>query len=183
MDVRIIKDIAVNIYTSILSDTGSFRYSSTTPHALEAAAEMIKAGADPWDISQRIYESYPAKRYKLLSMVLNTLEVTRDGKIAVLVVTRDMLKRADADKELADGFVNFARAVDGVEVGILFRESKPGEYKVSFRSRGNIDVAEIGSMFGGGGHKNAAGCNLQGTLEEIKEKILSAAAEKIWGRK
>ncbi|MBI5683144.1 MAG: bifunctional oligoribonuclease/PAP phosphatase NrnA [Deltaproteobacteria bacterium] len=183
MDVKITKDIAVNIYTSVLTDTGSFRYSSTTPHALVVAAEMIKAGVDPWDISQRIYESYPAKRFKLLGMVLDTLEVSEHGKIAVLVVTQDMLKRADADKELTEGFVNFARAIDGVEVGILFRESKSGEYKMSFRSRGNIDVAEIGSMFGGGGHKNAAGCNLQGTLEEVKEKILSATIEKIGGGK
>lgn len=179
MDVRITKDIAQNIYTSILSDTGSFRYSCTTAHALMAAGEMLKAGVDPWDISQRVYESYPAKRFKLLGMVLNTLDVSEDGKIATLVVTLDMLKKADADKDLTDGFVNFARAIDGVEVGILFREAKQGEYKMSFRSRGNIDVAEIGGLFGGGGHKNAAGCNVKGTLDEVKDKILSATMEKI----
>lgn len=179
MDVPITKDIAVNLYTSILSDTGSFRYSSTTPHALAVASELLKAGVDPWNISQRLYESHPVKRFKLLGKVLNTLEVTEDGQIAVLVVTLDMLKDAGADKDITEGFVNFARAVEGVEVGILFRESKPGEYKMSFRSRGNINVAEIGGIFGGGGHKNAAGCNITGTLEEVKEKILSAAIEKI----
>lgn len=178
MDVKITNDIAVNIYAAVMTDTGSFRYSSTTPHSLEVAAEMIRAGVNPWDISQRVYESYPAKRFKLLGMVLNTLELTQDNKIATLVVTLDMLKKADADKEIADGFVNYARGISGVEVGILFRESKPGDYKISFRSRGNVDVAEVGLVFGGGGHKNAAGCNVKGTLEEVKRKVMEATIEK-----
>ncbi len=114
----------------------------------------------------------------MLGMVLNTLELSPDAKIATLVVTLDMLKKADADKDLADGFVNYARSINDVEVGILFREAKPGEYKISFRSRGNVDVAEVGLIFGGGGHKNAAGCNIKGTLEEVKDKVLSATIEK-----
>ncbi|HBO84727.1 MAG TPA: hypothetical protein DD641_07110, partial [Deltaproteobacteria bacterium] len=81
----------------------------------------------------------------------------------------------------ADGFVNYARSISGVEVGILFREVWSGEYKVSFRSRGNVDVSEVGVMFGGGGHKNAAGCSVKGTIEEAKNKIIAAAAKKVKG--
>ena len=181
MQVKITKEIAINIYTAVMTDTGSFRYSGTTPHSLEIAAQMIRAGVDPWDISQRVYESYPAKRFKLLGMVLNTLEVIENGKIATLIVTLDMLKNADTDKDVADGFVNYARSISGVEVGILFREVWSGEYKVSFRSRGNVDVSEVGVMFGGGGHKNAAGCSVKGTIEEAKNKIIAAAAKKVKG--
>ncbi|MBI5048269.1 MAG: bifunctional oligoribonuclease/PAP phosphatase NrnA [Deltaproteobacteria bacterium] len=177
--VGITRDIATDIYASILTDTGSFRYSSSTPKAFRVAGEMVGLGVEPWDISQRIYESNPLNKLKLLASVLNTLEVTSDGKVASLIVTLDMLNKANATKELADGFVNYARTIEGVEVGVLFREAKPGEYKISFRSKGRIDVAEISQGFGGGGHMNAAGCNIKGNIKEIKEKILSETEKRI----
>lgn len=180
--VEITHDIAVNIYTTILTDTGSFRYSCTTPKAFGIAGELIKLGADPWDISQRVYESIPANKLKLLASVLDTLELTGDGKIASLVVTLDMLDKANAKKELTDGFVNYARTIEGVEVGILFREAKQGEYKISMRSKGRIDVAEITMEFGGGGHRNAAGCNIKGNLKDIKEKVISATEKRVYER-
>lgn len=179
--VSITRDIAINIYTSILTDTGSFRYSCTTPKAFGIAGEMLRLGADPWDISQRIYESNSANKIKLLASVLNTLELTSDGKVASLVVTLDMLNKANATKELADGFVNYARTIEGVEVGVLFREAKQGEYKISMRSKGKIDVAEISLELGGGGHMNAAGCNIKGNLKDIKEKVVSATEKRICG--
>ena len=177
--VTINRDIATNIYTSILTDTGSFRYSSTTPKAFRIAGEMVGLGVEPWDISQRVYESNPLNKLKLLASVLNTLEVTSDGKVASLIVTLDMLNKAAATKEVVDGFVNYARTIEGVEVGVLFREAKPGEYKISMRSKGRIDVAEVMQGFGGGGHMNAAGCNIKGNIKEIKEKILSETEKRI----
>ncbi|MBI3752760.1 MAG: bifunctional oligoribonuclease/PAP phosphatase NrnA [Deltaproteobacteria bacterium] len=181
MPVSITRDMAINIYTSILTDTGSFRYSCATPKAFGIAGEMLKLGANPWDISQRVYESNPVNKLKLLASVLDTLELTNDGKVASLVVTLDMLNKANATKEEADGFVNYARTIEGVEVGVLLREAKPGEYKISFRSRGRIDVAEISQEFGGGGHMNAAGCNIKGNLKDIKEKVISATEKRIHG--
>lgn len=180
--VEITRDIAINIYTSILTDTGSFRYSCTTPKTFGIAGEMLRLGVDPWDISQRVYESIPVNKLKLLASVLNTLELTSDGKIASLVVTLDMLDKTNANKELADGFVNYARTIEGVEVGVLFREAKQGEYKISMRSKGRIDVAEISMEFGGGGHMNAAGCNIKGNLKDIKEKVISATEKRIYER-
>ena len=180
--VEITRDIAINIYTSILTDTGSFRYSCTTPKAFGIAGEMLRLGVDPWDISQRVYESIPVNKLKLLASVLNTLELTSDGRVASLVVTLDMLDKADANKELADGFVNYARTIKGVEVGVLLRETKQGEYKISMRSKGRIDVAEITMGFGGGGHMNAAGCTIKGNLKDIKEKVISATEKRIYER-
>lgn len=179
--VSITRDMAINIYTSILTDTGSFRYSCTTPKTFGIAGEMLKLGANPWDISQKVFESNPVNKLKLLASVLGTLELTNDGKVASLVVTLDMLNKANATKEEADGFVNYARTIEGVEVGILLREAKPGEYKISFRSKGRIDVAEISQEFGGGGHMNAAGCNIKGNLKDIKEKVISATEKRIHG--
>ncbi len=179
--VSINRDMAINIYTSILTDTGSFRYSCTTPKTFGIAGEMLKLGANPWDISQKVYESNPVNKLKLLASVLNTLELTNDGKVASLVVTLDTLNKASATKEEADGFVNYARTIEGVEVGILLREAKPGEYKISFRSKGRIDVAGISQEFGGGGHMNAAGCNIKGNLKDIKEKVISATEKRMHG--
>ena len=180
--VAITRDIAINIYTSILTDTGSFRYSCTTPKTFGIAGEMLRLGVDPWDISQRVYESIPVNKLKLLASVLNTLELTSDGRVASLVVTLDMLDKANANKELADGFVNYARTIEGVEVGVLLRETKQGEYKISMRSKGRIDVAEITMGFGGGGHMNAAGCTIKGNLKDIKEKVISATEKRIYER-
>ena len=180
--VTINRDIATNIYTSILTDTGSFRYSSTTPKAFRIAGEMVGLGVEPWDISQRVYESNPLNKLKLLASVLNTLEVTSDGKVASLIVTLDMLNKAATTKEIVDGFVNYARTIEGVEVGVLFRETKPDEYKISMRSKGRIDVAEVMQGFGGGGHMNAAGCNIKGSIKGIKEKILSETEKRIHER-
>ncbi|MBI5286777.1 MAG: bifunctional oligoribonuclease/PAP phosphatase NrnA [Deltaproteobacteria bacterium] len=172
--VEITLDIATDIYVAILTDTGSFRYSSATPRAFKIAGGLVEKGVDPWKVAQRVYESYPARRFKLLGMVLETLEITMDGKVASLVVTRDMLDKAEADKELTDGFVNYARAIGKVEVGLLFRESGNGMYKVSMRARGNVDVSQIAQGFGGGGHPHAAGCEIRGSLKEVKERVLGA---------
>lgn len=110
-------------------------------------------------------------------MVLSTLEVTGldgRGEIASLVVTLDMFKKSGAETELSDGFVNYARGIEGVEAGVLFRECGVNEYKVSLRSKGAVNVAAIASAFNGGGHKNAAGFTVKGSLEEIRTKVMAA---------
>lgn len=178
--VDITIDMATNLYTAILTDTGSFRYSSATPRAFQIAGELVAKGVDPWGIAQRVYESYPAKRFRLLGEVLETMEVTSGGKVASLIVTQEMLDKTGVDKELTDGFVNFARAVEGVEIAVLFRESGPGMYKVSFRSRGMCDVSRIAEVFGGGGHHDAAGCEIRGPLEEVKARVLEVVEREIW---
>lgn len=188
--IPINKEIAVNLYVAIHTDTGSFRYSSATPESFIKAGELVRLGAEPWEISRRVYENHPARKYKLLGMVLSTLEIIEAAngaagtnnipKIATLVVTREMFRQTGAEKDQADGFVNYARGIEGVEVGVLFREAGPGEYKVSMRSKGDIDVAAISQDFGGGGHRNAAGFTVKGSLDEIKGRVVAIVKERMY---
>lgn len=180
-DVEISKDIAVNLYVAILTDTGSFRYSCATPEAFRKAGELVGCGVDPWAISSRVYENSPAKKYKLLGLVLSTLELVGDegAQIAVVDLTLDMMNKTGATKDLSDGFVNYARGIDGVEVGALFRENAPNDYKISLRSKGAVDVGSAATSFGGGGHRNAAGFSVKGPIEEVKARVLTAVMNEI----
>lgn len=183
--IKITKDIAVNLYVAIHTDTGSFRYSSSTAESFIKAGDLVRCGAEPWDISRRVYENNPVRRYKLLGMVLSTLDLIEvpesEGgvKIATLLVTKEMFAKAGAGKDDADGFVNYARGLEGVQVGMLMREAGPDLYKVSLRSKGDVDVAAVAMAFGGGGHRNAAGFTVEGTLADIKGKVIAAVRESI----
>jgi len=188
-DIHINRDIAVNLYVAIHTDTGSFRYSSATADAFIKAGELVRLGAEPWDISRRVYENHPARKYKLLGMVLSTLEIIEAAnngaegsgipRIATLVVTKDMFRQTGAEKDQADGFVNYARGIEGVDVGVLFRETGQEEYKVSMRSKGDVDVAEISQGFGGGGHRNAAGFTMKGSLDFVKTEVVAIIKERM----
>jgi phosphoesterase RecJ-like protein len=164
------KDTAECIYASILADTGSFRYSSTDPECLRVAAELIEAGVEPWEMTVRVYEMQPLARMKLLAEVLGTLEV--HGKLATITITNQMVARTASEVDLTDGFINYARSVDGVEVAASFREPQDGgPWRVSFRSRGKVNVAAIAQKFGGGGHHNAAGCSIAGEEGAVRALI------------
>ncbi|MGZ6141948.1 MAG: DHH family phosphoesterase [Myxococcales bacterium] len=164
------RDAAECIYASILADTGSFRYSSTDPECFRIAAELLEAGVDPWEMTVRVYEQQPLARMRLLAEVLGTLEV--HGKLATITITNEMMARAASPIDLTDGFINYARSVDGVEVAASFREpTNGGPWRVSFRSRGRVNVAAIAQKFGGGGHHNAAGCNIEGDEAAVRARI------------
>ncbi|MBN2495650.1 MAG: 30S ribosome-binding factor RbfA [Deltaproteobacteria bacterium] len=167
-------ELATCIYTSILSDTGSFRYSNTTPEALHVAAEAVGLGVSPWDVSLQVYESQPVERVRLLARVLDTLEIDASGRYGSILVTQEMFEQTGTSLELIDGFINVPRGIRGIEVAIQFRQDGAERYKVSFRSRGIVNVAEIAEQFGGGGHANASGCSLDGSLEEVQERIYGA---------
>jgi phosphoesterase RecJ-like protein len=175
---EISRDAAECIYASILADTGCFRYSSTDPESLRIAAELLEAGVDPWEMTVRVYEQQPVARMKLLGDVLGTLHVEPGGKLATITITNSMLARTGTHLDLTDGFINYARSIDGVEVAAALREpSQYGEessapaWRVSFRSRGKVDVAAIAQKFGGGGHRNAAGCSVEGDEAQVRARI------------
>jgi len=166
-------DTALCLYVSIITDTGSFRYSNSNREAFTIAGEMIECGINAWDVAEQIYENQPLKRLKLLALAINTLEVIKEGQAASLAVTLDMYAKTGADAELTDGFVNYPRSIRGVEVAIFFRQTDEARYKVGFRSKGKVNVAEFAAGLGGGGHHNAAGCSVDGTLVEVKAKVYS----------
>ncbi len=172
LGVPIDRDIALCLFTSIFTDTGSFRYTNTTPESMRISAALLDAGADPWLVTENVYESYAYQRVKLLGIVLSGMERSADGKIAWIVVTEELYQQTGATSEDTDNFVNFARSVKGVEVAVLFRQTAAAEYKISLRSKGRVDLSVLAQSLGGGGHKNAAGSTLNGTLEDVKKRVL-----------
>lgn len=160
------------LYTGIQADTGSFQFNNTSPDCLRLAARMVEKGADPSNVAYHLYADIPQANLELLAMSLSTLEVLEDGKIASVVVTREMFDKTGAGPDATEGFVDFPRSIRGVEVAALFRENKQGEYKISMRASGDFDVAGIARSYGGGGHAAAAGCTINGTLEEVKSDLM-----------
>jgi phosphoesterase RecJ-like protein len=180
LSVEIDNSIAENIYTTIVGDTGSFRYSNTNPDTFRVAAELVEHGADPAEVSEALFESEPLRKLRLIGLVLNTLEVTDNKTIASVYIDKSMFAESGACREDTEGLVNIPRSLKGVEVALLLREEgdKEGSFwKVSLRSKGDVDVAEIAEAFGGGGHKRAAGCSVTGSLNEVKEKIYGSIRE------
>lgn len=172
-------DTALCLYVAIISDTGSFRYSNANREAFTVAGEMIEQGVNAWSVAERLYESQPRKRLELLARSLATLELICDGRAASLTVTRDMYAATGADAELTDGFINYPRSIRGVEVAIFFRQLSDTSYKVGFRSKGAVNVAGFAAALGGGGHHNAAGCTVSGTLPEIKSRVYAIVNESL----
>ena len=172
-------DIAENIYTTIVTDTGSFRYSNSTIEAFAAASELVALGVSPWDVANKIYESQPIERVKLLGLVLDSLEHSESGSVASVVVTKEMMAEAGIGHEATDGFVNYPRSIEGVEVAFLVREIGERKYKISYRSKGKVNVAAVAAEYGGGGHRNAAGCVMEGDLSEVRRTALLALEKEI----
>ena len=170
-------DAALCIYTAVITDTGSFRYSNANPEAFVVAGEMVAIGVNPWFIAEKLYESQPQKRLELLALALATLTVSGRGDVASITVTLDMYQQTGTNSELTDGFVNYPRSIRGVEVAVFFREINPGLYKIGFRSKGKVDVSALSAEFGGGGHHNAAGCMIAGSLTEVSDKVFSHLAK------
>ncbi len=179
LKVPIDKEISTNLYASLMVDTGGFKYLNTTPQCLMTASRLVRAGAVPWEITKEIYENIPYSAMKLLALSFTTLQ--KKDAIAWLSVTRDMFKKTGTTAQDTENFVDYARKIRGVEVGVLFREDNDGFCKVSLRSKGRVNVAEIARKFGGGGHSPAAGCRLKGSLIEVREKILKAIKDSIKG--
>ena len=172
-------NVAICLYTGLYTDTGGFRYSNTSEYAFKVAGELVSYGIDPSRIAFEVYENYPFRRMKLLALALETLELFVDGKVAVMTVYKDFFDKVGATPEDTEDFVNYARAIKGVEVGIFIRERLTGGVKVSLRSKSYFNVSEVARIFGGGGHNHAAGCELDLPPEEAKLKLLAVIKERL----
>jgi len=175
LGIKITREIAINLYSAIAIDTGTFRYASTTAEVLRVAAELIEAGASPAYISQSLYETWSEERFALLRMALNTLEI-RD-RVAITFVTKEMFKKTGTGPEDTENFSSLPRIMKDIKISAFFREIDDNYWKVSLRSRGDINVARIATLFEGGGHKNAAGYKIKGSLEYVKESLLKTISE------
>jgi len=176
--VKIGLDEAIALYVSIMTDTGSFKYSNTSSKTHRIVAELIDIGVKPYEMHTKLYETSSIQDTSLLGESLQTMKITDDGKIAWLWVTKEMLKKTKASLEGTEGIINFARSIDGVEIAILFRETGTEDrVKVSFRSKGKADVNKLAMAFKGGGHPTASGCTVLGKIEEVEKKVLDKAGE------
>ena len=185
LEIPFDKAIATSIYTGILTDTGSFRFSNTNPAAFAISRAMTDAGAEPHNVAQRLFGTYSLGRIKLLNMALNSIEISDNGKLSMMTVTRSMLNTTGTNPEDLDGMINYARRIEDVKVAALIHEIKNGagkfsnmnRYHVSLRSDSSVDVAKIASKFGGGGHTSASGFQIESTLMALKTKIIELAED------
>jgi len=179
MGAPIDRDIATNLYTAIFTDTGSFRYSNTDSDSLTKSGRLLEYGVNTWEIAENVYETKSFGRMKLLGLVLSGLEISDDGRLAWVSVLENHYAATGTSAEDTDGFINYPRAVKGVEVAVLFREAGQGRIKVSFRSKGRVDVSRLASALGGGGHPNAAGAVLEGLIDDVKRTVVPSVTELI----
>jgi len=170
-------DLASCMYTGLLTDTGGFRYSNTTPNVMNIAAALLGYGVKPSEIAERCLEEITLGHVQVLRRALQSLQISHNDLVASLRVGYADLQETKATSEDASGLVNYARNIEGVEVGISFVESQPGVVKVSFRARSYVDVSKIAQSLGGGGHAKASGCTLTGTLEQVEEAVFEKVNE------
>ena len=186
MNVPFDKAMATSIYTGILTDTGSFRFSNTNRAAFSICREMVELGVDPYSIAQHVYGTYSLGRIKLLNLALDSIKISNNGKLSIMTLSQDMFDTTHTQAEDSDGLINYAKRIEDVKVAALIQENRNGKEKsekikrfnVSLRSDGTVDVASIAASFGGGGHAIAAGFSIETTLSDITSQILKLA-EKI----
>lgn len=172
---RLTPAVAQALYVAILTDTGGFRFSNTSPRTLQVAANLLEHGVDPEQIYMQVYASVPEGRVRLIGEALDTLAVEVPPGLAWLTVPPGALERHGVPSDELDGVVEFARSIVGVRLALLFREIAGGRIKVSFRSVGDIDAMQLAQQFGGGGHRKAAGASLAGCLADVQEQVLAEA--------
>lgn len=180
MNIRLSREIAVCLYTALSTDTGSFRFSNTTEKTFKIASHLVELGVNPGDIGENVFDTKPLSALKLLGALLGELTISECGNVAWMTLTKEMMNRFAALPSDIEGFVNYARMVDGVSVALLFRE-EGDSVKVSWRGRGNVDVAALASRFGGGGHSKAAGCTIEGNIGEVRSRVIDEVCSYLSG--
>jgi bifunctional oligoribonuclease and PAP phosphatase NrnA len=170
--VEITPGMATCLYTAILSDTGSFTYSSTDAETFAIAHDLTARGANPSQIARDVYFSNPASKIRLLGTALSNLRT--DGPLAWTWVTNHDMDTVGAEAEDCEGVVNYLISINGVESAVFLRElPSASQFRLSIRSKGKIDVAQVAESFGGGGHRSASGCTLDGPLDLATDRILA----------
>lgn len=177
MDVPLTPERAEQLYTGIVTDTGSFRHPNTTFDSFITGASLVKSGADPSRVASALYSANSVSRMRLLGLVLSSIDVVRD--VCCLTLTREMVQLSGASMDESEDFVDFPLSLKGVRVGLLFREEGDGQIRISFRSKEEMDVDEIARVFGGGGHESAAGCVIRGELEDVKKAVVREVFKKL----
>lgn len=179
LGVPLSREIATHIYLAILTDTGSFHYSGISPRTFEICKEALEADVDPVQIARMVYDSNHMGRLKLFGAVLSAMEIDSTGRIAIVYVDRAMARAAGGTYEDTDGLVNLPLTVKEIDAVVFFKEERDDEYRVSLRSKGDIDIGTVAKEYAGGGHKNAAGATVHGHISALKKNFVEKVARAI----
>ncbi|RPJ78354.1 MAG: bifunctional oligoribonuclease/PAP phosphatase NrnA, partial [Acidobacteria bacterium] len=164
LDVPLTREIATHIYVAILTDTGSFHYSSISPRTFDICRQTLEAGVDPVAIARNVFDSNNIGRLRLFGAVLGGVELEDSGRLATIYLDRAMARAAGGTYDDTEGLINLPLTIKEIQAVVFFKEVSHSEYRISMRSKGDIDVGDVAKRFGGGGHKNASGCTVHGTL-------------------
>jgi phosphoesterase RecJ-like protein len=180
LGVKLTLEIATHIYLAILTDTGSFHYSSISPRTFDICREALEAGVDPVLVARNVYDSNNMGRLKLFGAVLSAMQIDETGRIAIVYLDHEMAREAGGTYEDTEGLINLPLTVKEIQAVVFFKQDEGERYRVSMRSKGDIDIGAVAKSFGGGGHKNAAGCTVSGAIDALQktfvEKIEGAIA-------
>jgi len=179
LSVPLCPEIAAHLYVAILTDTGSFHYSGISPRTFDICRRLVEAGVDPVTVARTVYDSNTVGRLRLTGIVMSTLEVDATGRRAVIHLDHDAARASGGTPDDTEGLANLPLTVPEIQAVAFFREADSGRLRVSFRSKGTVDVGAVASRLGGGGHKNAAGCTVAGTLDEVRSRVLPMLDEAI----
>lgn len=179
LDIPITQEIATHVYLAILTDTGSFHFSHLSPRTYEIARRCVEAGADPRWIARMHYDSNSLARVRIFGAVLNAMAVVDDGRVALLSITRKVMEEFGGTSDDLEGLINFPLTVKDVEAVAFFKEVGDQEWRVSMRSKGNVDTGAIARQFSGGGHTNASGCSAKGDLNAVYKQFGQLLTEAI----
>ena len=175
-------EIATHVYLAILTDTGSFHYSSISPRTFDICRQLLEAGVDPVGVARSVYDSNNMGRLKLFGAVLSAMQIDPSGRIAIVYLDHDMARAAGGTYEDTEGLINLPLTVKEIQSVVFFKQTEGDDYRVSMRSKGEIDIGAVAKEFGGGGHKNAAGCSVSGPIDQLQKVFLDKIEQAIDGR-
>jgi len=179
LDVPLTVEIATHIYLAILTDTGCFHYSGISPRTFDICRQTLEAGVDAVEVARNVYDSSNMGRLKLFGSVLRGMQIDASGRIAIVYVDHEMAAEAGGTYEDTEGLVNLPLTVKEIQAVVFFKQLKGEEYRLSLRSKGDVDVGSVAKTFSGGGHKNAAGCTVTGPIESLRKQFVQLIDEAI----
>jgi phosphoesterase RecJ-like protein len=179
LGVPLTRDIAIHVYLAILTDTGSFHYSNISPRTFDICRETLEAGVDPVLVARSVYDSNNMGRLKLFGAVLSAMQIDATGRIAIVYLDHEMARAAGGTYEDTEGLINLPLTVREMQAVVFFKQAEGDHYRVSMRSKGHVDVGAIAKEFGGGGHKNAAGCSVTGGVDSLQKMFVQKIEQAI----
>jgi phosphoesterase RecJ-like protein len=174
-------EMATHIYVAILTDTGSFHYSSISPRTFEICREALVAGVEPVIVARHVYDSNNIGRLRLFGTVLSAMQLDATGRIAMVYLDHEMARAAGGTYDDTEGLINLPLTVKEIQAVVFFKQIEGEQYRVSLRSKGNVDIGAVATEFGGGGHKNAAGCTVSGGIDTLQKLFVGKMERAIDG--